>query len=417
MLLAANSLAFVDRQALALMLEPIKQDFGASDTAMSFVYGISFTAFYIAVGIPLAWLADRSNRRNIVMGSILCWSLATTACGLARNLTSLFLCRLAVGAGESGLSPSAYSLLADYFPRDRLASALGIYQAGIYLGGAMALFLGGAMASIVPFNEVVLVPVLGELAGWQIMFILLGFPGFVLSALFLLVREPFRRGAAAFPAGGLAHFAAAFRYMGSHKWPYLGLIGGFTLIVFTGNATGAWIPTFLQREHGMSLASIGQIYGAVVLSCGMSGAVAGGFLSSGLQHRKFRGGNLLPALIGTAALIPLTIGFPLMPTPTLAFIMIAAMNFFAGISLGGGMATILSLTPNNLRGQITMIYIILINLVGASLGPLAVALITDFVFHDPQRLAEAIAMVCAVSSPLAFVALLIGIKTLPERSA
>jgi MFS family permease len=116
-LMLANTLAFVDRQALALLVQPIKKDLAISDTAISLLYGLSFTLFYVAVGLPIARIADRSNRRNIVAGAILVWSVATSLCGFARSFTSLFAARIGVGAGEGGLTPAAYSLLADYFPR------------------------------------------------------------------------------------------------------------------------------------------------------------------------------------------------------------------------------------------------------------------------------------------------------------
>ena len=140
-LMLANTLAFVDRQALALLVQPIKHDLGISDTAISLLYGLSFTLFYIAVGLPIARLADRSNRRNIVALAIFVWSVATSLCGLARSFGMLFAARIGVGAGEGGLTPAAYSLLADCFPKERLPLAMAIYQIGIYLGNASALVI------------------------------------------------------------------------------------------------------------------------------------------------------------------------------------------------------------------------------------------------------------------------------------
>jgi MFS family permease len=405
-LMLANTLAFIDRQALALLVQPIKKDLGASDTAMSLLYGLSFTLFYVGVGLPVARLADRSNRRNIVAASIFLWSLATAACGLARSFGTLFVARVAVGAGEAGLGPSACSILADYFPRERLASAIGVYQMGIYVGGALALIVGGIVSGLIPPGDPVQVPLLGTMQGWHIVFLALGVPGVLLSALLLVIREPVRRGLTTTDVSvPLASFLA---HVGLHRRAYFGIGLGFALMVLVGNGTGAWIPAFFERKFGWTTAQIGARYGLIVFFCGTSGAMIGGFFASWLQRRGVARGNLVAALIGFLLLIPLTIGFPLMPTPGLALTLIGAMNFFAGFNFGGGLATLQDLTPNRMRALLSAGYMLLINLVGATLGPTAVALITDYAFGDPQRLPEAISLTGAIASPLSVVCLLIG---------
>ncbi|RKF17575.1 MFS transporter [Altericroceibacterium spongiae] len=416
LLMAANSLAFVDRQALAFLIEPIKQDIGASDTAMGFAYGLGFTLLYIGAGIPLAWLADRSNRRNIVLGSIVFWSMATSACGLARNYASLFAARVAVGAGEAGLGPASYSLLSDYFPREKLASAMGLYQSGIYIGGALALLTGGWLAGMIPLEQTVMLPVMGEMAGWQVFFLLLGLPGLLLAgAIWWLIAEPARRGVPGMAKPQTGSFFEAFTHMRHHSRAYFGLMGGFMLVVFVGNGTGAWIPAFLAREYGMAMTDIGNSYGLVVLTGGLSGSLSGGVLASRQRSRGSARANLIAPLIGFTCLIPVTIGFPLMPTPFAAIALIGAMNFFAGFTLGGGLATILELTPNHLRAQVSMIYVVAINILGGVMGPLSIALLTDYIFQDSQRVAESIATVSAIASPLALVALLSAIRALSAK--
>ncbi|MGH6747493.1 MFS transporter [Novosphingobium sp.] len=425
LLMLAYTLAFVDRQALALLVQPIKEDLGASDTAMSLLYGLSFTLFYVIVGIPVAWLADRSNRRNIIVVSIFVWSLATAACGMTRSYGGLFAARVAVGTGEGGLSPAAYSILADYFPKNRLALAMGVYNMGVYLGGAGALILGGLIAGAVPPSSEIAIPVLGTMKGWHIIFLALGIPGALLSLAMLFVREPVRRGGVpklAEPAGhenpgrkGSASVAQLFGQLSAHGRAYFGIIVGFALMIFVGNGTGAWIPAFLERSYGMSISQIGASYGWMVFFCGTSGALCGGFAGSWLQKRGLVNGNLLAAVIGFTALIPLTIGFPLMPTAGLALAGVGGMNFFAGFNFGGGLASLQSLTPNRMRAQVSVIYMLAINLVGSTLGPTSVALVTDMVFADPSRLGLSISIVCAVASPLALAALLFGMSGLPRR--
>jgi MFS family permease len=408
MLAIANTFAFVDRQALALLVQPIKQDLHASDTEMSLLYGLSFTIFYVLVGIPVARLADRTNRRNIVAAAIFVWSLATTFCGAARSFGTLFLARVGVGAGEGGLSPAAYSILSDYFPKDRLPAAMGLYQMGIYIGGAAALLLGGLLAGVVPPASLVTLPVIGAVKGWQLIFLALGVPGLGLSALMLLVREPVRQG----PSGlqPSPPIAAVFAQVARHWQVYLGIGLGFALMILVGNATGAWIPAFLERKFGLSTAEIGAAYGLITAVCGVTGTLAGGFAAAALRRRGYALGNLQAALFGFLGLVPVTILFPQMPSATLALALIGAMNFLAGFNFGGGLAALQEITPNRMRALVSAGYMLMVNLIGAAGGPLAIALVTDYWYHDPAALPHAITAVCAVASPLAVAALLLGLK-------
>ncbi|MFC3581852.1 spinster family MFS transporter [Sphingomonas hylomeconis] len=406
-LMLANTLAFVDRQALALLVEPIKRDFGVSDTSMSLLYGLSFTLFYVLLGIPIARLADRANRRNIVAVSVFAWSAATALCGAVRSFPLLFAARIGVGAGEAGLGPAAYSILSDYFPAKRLAAAIGVYQMGTYLGGALALVLGGLMAAVIPTDALVTVPMIGAVKGWQLVFLGLGIPGLLLGLAMLLIREPMRRGLG--EHGGqvvpLRHFVA---HIMARRRAYLGIGIGFALMILVGNGTGAWIPAFFQRRFDWTTAEIGVRYGAVVFVFGTSGAFFGGHFASWLSSRGHPRGNLGAALLGFSALIPLTIAFPLVPNPWIALGLIAGMNFFAGFNFGGGLAALQEMTPNRMRALVASAYMLLINLIGGTLGPMAVALLTDHWFADPQRLPEAISITCAIASPLALLCLIIG---------
>jgi MFS family permease len=409
----ANTLAFVDRQALALLVEPIKQDLHISDTAISLLYGLSFTIFYVAVGIPVARLADRSSRRNIIAASILVWSVCTSLCGVARSFGGLFMARVGVGAGEGGLTPAAYSLLADYFPKKKLAAAMGVYQMGLYIGGASALVIGGLISSVIPPSQTVMVPLLGGLKGWEIVFLLLGLPGVALSLLCFTIREPARQGTGA--AQESVPLREFFAHVGVRWRSYVGIALGFALMILAGNGATVWIPAFFERAFGWSTAEVGKYYGPVVFIFGTSGALAGGFFASWLRRRGYADANLRAALIGFTILVPLSIGFPLMPTAGLALTAIALMNFFAGFNFGGGLAALQELTPNRMRALVSAMYMLTINLIGAALGPMAIALCTDYVFADPKRLPEAISVVCAVASPLSVLVLWTGLRDYRQR--
>ena len=231
----------------------------------------------------------------------------------------------------------------------------------------------------------------------------------------MLVREPRRHGVVATPGRGTP-VSDLFGQLRRHARPYFGIMVGFALMILVGNSTGAWIPVFLERSYGMSISQIGHAYGLIVFFCGTSGALVGGLVASELSRRGRKRGNLEAAIIGFSVLIPLTIGFPLMPTPFLALAAIGGMNFFAGFNFGGGLAALQGLTPNSMRAQISVIYMLVINVIGATMGPTAVALVTDYVFADPSMVGYSISVVCLVASPLALAALLFGMTGLAREA-
>lgn len=268
--------------------------------------------------------------------------------------------------------------------------------------------IGGLISTVIPPSETVIVPVLGAIKGWQIVFMALDVPGVLLAVLTLTLREPARRGVA--QGQDSVPLAQFFAHVGARRRVYIGIMLGFALMILVGNGTAVWIPAFFERRFGWSTAEVGRLYGPVVFFCGMSGALAGGLFASWLRQRGAAHVNLQASLLGFIILIPITIGFPLMPTPTLALILIGCMNFFAGFNFGGGLAALQELTPNRMRALMSAAYMLTINLIGAALGPTVIALVTDYWFRDPNALPLAISLVCAVASPLSVVMLWIGLS-------
>ncbi len=401
----ANSFAFVDRQVLALLVEPIRVDLGASDTEMSLLYGISFSLFYVMIGLPMARVADRSSRRVIIACSILAWSAMTMACGLARSFTLLFVSRVGVGAGEAGLTPSAHSMLSDYFPPERRALALGIYAMGIYIGGGLALLIGGFVIDWLQRIGTLDIPIVHAIKPWQATFVIVGAPGLLLGLIAFSIREPKRTGTHGKPEA--VPFSTMWAHVRERRWSYVGIITGLSLMILVGNGTGAWIPAFFSRKFGWGPAEIGLRYGLVVFFCGTSGTVCGGLLAGAMRRRGLIRANLWSAALGFVALVPVTIAFPLVPSPLLALVLIGAMNFFAGFPFGGGYAALQEITPNAMRAQMTAVLMLFVSLIGAGLGPTLVALATDQWFGNPAALPWSISLVSAVMSPLAlaFIAL------------
>jgi MFS family permease len=187
------ALAYIDRQVIALLVGPIKADLGLNDVEVSLLGGFAFVLFYTIMGIPLGRLTDRTNRVRLIAVGIFFWSLMTMTCGLARSFTQLFLARVGVGVGEATLSPAALSIIADYFPPKKLGTATSVYLTGSWIGTGLAFILGGAVIDFVGDVDSVSMWILGDVKPWQLVFIVVGAPGTLLSLLTLTVREPHRR--------------------------------------------------------------------------------------------------------------------------------------------------------------------------------------------------------------------------------
>ena len=189
----AYLVSFLDRQILALMVAPIQADLSLSDTQMSLLMGLAFSIFYVFMAVPLGRLADQTVRRNIIIGGVTLWSAMTAACGLAGNYWHLFLARMGVGVGEASLTPSATSMIADYFPPGVRGKALATYNAGVSLGTGFAMVFGGMVITYVSTSERHVLPIIGSVAAWQYVFFLVALPGLLVVLLMLTVREPARQ--------------------------------------------------------------------------------------------------------------------------------------------------------------------------------------------------------------------------------
>jgi MFS family permease len=397
-LAVGNSLSFVDRTVLTLLVEPIEADLQISDTSVSLLTGLGFTVFYVLIGLPVARLADRGNRRNIIAACMFVWSTMTAACGLAWNYTSLLLARAGTGAGEGGLSPSAQSMLADYFPRERLPAALGLFSSGIYVGHGLALLLGGAVIAATSSAGSVEVPLLGVLKPWQVAFIVLGAPGVLLALLMTTVKEPPRRGV---PTEGRSSTQTLWDQFNARRAQYLLLFAGCALLILHGNATNVWIPSFFARKFQWDAAQTGAAYGTVVLLFGVSGALAGGFCANRLRRKGHADANARAIQYGLLALLPFAVLFPLANDPYLSLLLIAGMNFFAGFPFAGAYAALQELTPNRMRAQVAAAFAVCMNVIGGGLGPTLVAVFTDFVFGDRNQLPYSLVIAAALTLPAA----------------
>src|SRR5581483_12417678 len=192
-LMICYTLSYRDRQILAFLVGPMEQDLGISDTQVGLLQGAAFVLVYSVFGLPMGALADRFNRRNIVAAGVVVWSLMTSLSSVARTFLALPVARMGVGIGEATLSPCAFSMITDSFPRERLGGALSVYTMGIQLGSGLALIIGGLVAQTVSQMPPVALPLVGAIAAWRLTFLVVGAPGLLIALLLLTVREPVRR--------------------------------------------------------------------------------------------------------------------------------------------------------------------------------------------------------------------------------
>ena len=409
----AYTVAFIDRQILSLLVEPIQRDLAISDTQLSLLAGFAFAVFYSVLGVPIAWLADRYSRRAIISIGVFLWSLMTAACGLARTFTGLFIFRVGVGVGEAALSPAAYSIIADYFPPHRLAKAIAVYAMGLYLGAGLAMIAGSAAVRLVSGVGVVELPLVGQMSPWQLTFLIVALPGVLVLAGMATVREPKRRqpvvvGAADSPRELVAFFRAHWRFFLAH-------FAGFGLLGTVVTAFMVWTPEFLRRNHGFEIADAGLIYGIILMCFGLAGPYAGGWLATHLARKGRRDAELRVAALGGLAMAPLTILAALAPGPVSAVLLLAAATFALSFPQAMPPTMLQLMAPSHLRARVTAIFMLVSVLSAYSVGPTLVALLNDQLFQDKAALPYSLAIVGAVLSPLGVACLCFAMK--PYRAA
>jgi MFS family permease len=396
-LVLANVSGWIDRQILALLASPIRRDLGLSLTQMSYLIGLPFAIFFSVMGFPIARAADRGNRRNIIAIGIASWSIMTALCGLAGGFWRLLLARIGVGVGEATLQAPGTSLIADYFPRERFATAMSVYSMAIFIGSGLAYLIGGAVIGMASAQESWSVPLVGAMRPWQVVFVCVGLPGLLVAALMLAVREPERT--------QVQRAGVPLRRLG--EWITLNrrtfgcLIVGFAVSGAVNIGIAAWLSTFLVETHGMSPARAGIVMGILTLVIGTMGVLVGGLVSDAFERRGRSDGPLLVGIIGAAGMLVFGSTYPFALNAKLAVVLLAFVNFFAAFPWGAASAGAAQIVPPALRAQGVALFGFVTSLVAAGVGPTAVAAVTDYVFHDDARLPYGLAIVTGVGMAIA----------------
>ena len=412
-------LSILDRTIISLLVDPIKKDLGITDVQFGMLHGLAFAVTFSVFGLIAGSFADRFNRRFLVFISVSIWSLATAACGMANSFWHLLIARVGVGAGEAGLNPGATSIISDLFPSSKLTMALAVYALGASVGSGCAFIFGGMLIDLVSQTDTVSLPLVGEISSWKSIFIIVGVPGVLIAFLSFTMPEPKRLGVSKqrkFNAGLhdiLGGYKELFKFMGERKqfffYHYVGF--GLASMCFIGGA--AWYPAHMSRTFGWEGTQIGVSLGLTMIIAGFIGNVicgkAVGFMyERGYRDAQFRwyAGCLLVAL----------------PVGVIALISDSSWVFLGGV---GVFLTLLSpvnavyvsslnlVTPNELRGVGVAFYSASIGLVALSLGPIFVAVISEFVFGG-DAIGYGLATLIAICCPLAALALIRGTRSMRE---
>ncbi|MEK9210877.1 MFS transporter [Sphingomonas sp. 2378] len=391
--------SMLDRQIIALLINQIKTTLQISDLQVSLVYGLAFAVFFCLAGLPIGYAIDRYARRPIIFAGVVVWSLATAGCGLATQYWHLAISRFVVGAGEAVLSPAAYSLLADTMPKRRLSLALGIFGIGGALGTGIALATGSYILSRLPAGG--MSTPFGTFEPWQLTFILVAIPALLLAPLVFSFPEPERRGVIEVAKPGIRDTLA---FICARKAFFLRFFVGNGVMVMCAYGFAAWVPTFLVRRFAVTM----PVASSWVAGCALVAVPVGLLILGQIADRLFAHGHrdAHMKLFSVVGLIYAVAG-PVMAsaaTPMVALAAIFVIFLFSGIAAIA--AAVPLTTPNQFRGQVSSVYLLVTNLLGAGLGPTMVALFTDKYFHNDAMVGWSIAVVLCIFGPVSSILLL-----------
>ncbi len=402
---------FIDRSILSILLEDIKQAFDVSDTYLGFLSGIAFALFYTLMGLPIARWADRGSRTTIIALAIFVWSAMTAATGLARSFAHLAIARVGVGIGEAGCSPPAHSLISDYFPPERRATALAIYSLGIPIGGAVGFWAGGW---------------LNEFFDWRVAFMVVGLPGCLLAVVVKLTLPEPPRGAYDSPTESAVTKSAGAQSPGRDgMWVVLHFLRslpsfrhmafGASLHAFYGYGASAFIAAFFMRSHGIPSGELGTWLAVLGFTGGVAGTYLGGYLSDRLSVRDPRWPMWVPA-VATTLYIPFAFLLYLWPDGRTALILSFPGSFLGGMYLGPTFAMTQSLVPSHMRATASAILLLVINLIGLGLGPQVVGILSDLLHGEfgVESLRYAMLSVVVVFASWSIVHYTLAARTLTE---
>lgn len=362
---------FLDRQIISILAIPIREELGLSDRQLGLLGGIAFAALYSTLGVPIAWLADRTSRVKIIAASLTLWSVFTVLCGMAQNFWQLFAARVGVGVGEAGGVAPSYSLIADYFPPQSRARALAFYSLGIPIGSAFGVVAGAQIAG----------GALGDNLDWRSAFMIVGLAGVVLAPIFLwTVRDPVRGGLdarAAAPAEAAPSAKVEAKPASPSLLATLKLLSkkpSFWLLTFGASCSSMmgygvffWVPSFFARSFGLDIIQTGWMFGAVLFVGGSLGVVLGGVLADWLGKGKKSAYAVVPAVAFFLA-FPMYVAGTLSPSAGVAAVLFMIPTALGLCWLGPTLSAFQHLAPPDMRAMASAIFLLFNNLLGIGVG-------------------------------------------------
>lgn len=408
------TLAVIDRSILSLLFDPIRNDLGLSDTQMSLIFGSAFALSNVCFTLPAGYLADRISRRGLIAFGSLTWSVMTSMCGLAGGFWQLLIARAGVGSAEAVIHPCSYSLLRSTLTPAQRGRGFAIYGMSIMGGSALGFLIGGAMISAFAQVDLIKLPLLGTLAPWRWVMLLLGVIGLPVTLLLLTVKEPTREAAA---DGVPATIAAAFRYFSANWYLYVPLIAFSASLAMQSNAYGAFIASVPLRRWQIPIQDVGMRLGLIMLIT----APIGNYLVGTQMDRlgtKFGVRGL--AIVGTAVAVILCVfasWAPVAPTATAYFVVVGFVFMFGGAGFAVTGSIIAALTPANIVGKISALQLFIYGVVGMGSGPAVVGFVSDTYFAgEPAGIAHALSRCCLVFTAVSAICMFILVITSKRRA-
>ncbi len=408
--------AFLDRGIITLLVEPIKADLDLSDIQVSLLLGFALIVFNAFVAVPASRFVDIWPRNIIITVGIAFWSTATALCGFAQNFLQLFMARMGVGIGELVHGPATYSMMADLFPREKLPRAIAVLQLGFIGGVGVSLLLGAFVIQMLLGIDNVVVPGTSiVIRNWQLVFIIVGLPGLLVAALMMTVAEPPRRGRTVELKKPMP-LRTVLKYLFENWRVYAPQFFGLAVAAIETSGTRAWQPVFFQRTYDWSAPKTGMVLGTALLVAAPFGLWAATWLTEKLAKTRDDANLRVVAIAYTLSPI-FAISGPLMPDPWLA---VGCASLGVMIGIGGAVpqnAALQSVTPNEMRGQVTALYLFVFSVIGMGIGPTFIAVFTNYVIGDEQLLRYALSVTAAIMLPIAAWIMWLGVRPYGEAIA
>ena len=413
-LLIGFTFSFIDRQVLNLLVVPIQNDLNITDTQISALQGLAFVITYVGLCVPIGRIIDKTHRVSVMIIGLLIWSAATIACGFSKNYISMFIARMGIGAGESTVHPGSISILGDYFDSDKIASPMSIYLLGPYLGAGIAMIFGAQVLDWTSqMDSNFILPLVGEVAPWQLTFIAVGLPGILVACLFLTIREPKRR-IQEIESQEAPSFKKIAEYIKNNWQVYGAIIIGNSCLIILLYGLQSWVPTMLLRVYEWDLIQSGRVYGLIAMLAGSAGVLSGPFVLKLMSKNNIDAPHFKLAIFGISMASLSLVLLPFQANVNIALIFVTLASFFVTLPLAGTSSAMVIVSPNRIRGVITGIYVVVTSVFGLVLGPFLVASSTDFIFQDPNAVAKSLALVSVLIGPVGIFFMLKGVDAFGE---